>query len=62
MPFKKVIAWMKENRITRKELAELLGKRPETVSHKLSGRQRFSIEEIELICSTYHVSADIFLR
>jgi antitoxin component HigA of HigAB toxin-antitoxin module len=62
MPFKKFRAWMAENKVTMKELAKLLGKRPETISHKLSGRYSFTWSEIEIICSEYGISADLFLR
>jgi transcriptional regulator with XRE-family HTH domain len=54
-------AWMAENRITQKELMELLDLSQTSINKKVNGREDFSLPQIRTICDKYGISADIFL-
>lgn len=54
-------AWMAENRITQKELIELLGLSQNSINKKVNGKEDFSLSQIRTICEKYGISADIFL-
>lgn len=60
-PYYKLKAFLVQNNITQKELAELLGKSLSALNQNINGTGGdFSIKEIRLICNTYHISADLF--
>lgn len=49
-----------ENKISQKEIAEILGIRQENVNAKLNGRQDFTVSQIRTLCEHYGISADIY--
>lgn len=54
-------AWMAANGVKQKDLAKLLGLSLNSTNMKVNGKLDFSLEQIKVICSTYGISADIFL-
>lgn len=53
--------WLAENRVSQKEIAELLGISQQATWQKVNGRLDFTLPQISKICAKYHISADIFL-
>ena len=53
-------AWLVENGISQKDLAEFLGITVVAVNRKLNGGEEFTIKQIRAICEKYHISADEF--
>lgn len=53
MKYKKLAAEMLVNDITKKDLAELLGKSVETINRKIKGKSDFSTQEVVVIMKTY---------
>lgn len=53
--------WMVENKVTQKELMDLLGLSQTSINKKVNGKEDFSLPQIRAICEKYHISADIFL-
>lgn len=53
-------AWLVENRISQKEVAELLGVSAVAVNRKLNGGENFTVKQIKVICEKYGLSADEF--
>lgn len=53
--------WMAENKVSQKEISELLGISQQAVWSKVNGKREFSMPQVKKICETYHISADIFL-
>lgn len=60
-PHDKFKAFLVENRILQKTVAELLGISPVTLNQKINGTLHFTFEEVEKICDEYGLSPDIFL-
>ena len=61
VPYTKFKAWMAENGVKQKHLAELLGKQVSTISAKLNGESGdFSMPEVRKICETYNISSDTY--
>lgn len=54
-------AWMAENRVSQKELSELLDLSQTSIYKKVNGKEDFSLPQIRAICEKYGLSADIFL-
>lgn len=54
-------AWMVENRISQKELMELLDLSATSINKKVNGKEDFTLPQIRTICEKYEVSSDIFL-
>lgn len=54
-------AWMVENRITQKDLMDLLDLSQTSINKKVNGKEDFSLSQIRTICEKYELSADIFL-
>lgn len=54
-------AWLVQNGIKQKDVAELLGIAEENLSAKINGRQNFTLAQVKVICEHYKISADIFL-
>lgn len=54
-------AWLVENGIKQKDVAELLGITEANLSEKVNGKQEFTAPQMRAICSQYNVSADIFM-
>ena len=54
-------AWLVENRISQKELMELLDLSGTSVNKKVNGKEDFTMPQIRTICEKYGISADIFL-
>ena len=58
-PYTKFKAFLDENGINQREVAELLGKSPSALNQNLNGTGGdFSISEIRVICKKYGISAD----
>lgn len=55
-------AWLVENNIKQKVIAELLGIDVVTLNQKLNGWSDFTYTEVEIICDHYNLSADLFRR
>lgn len=53
-------AWLVENGISQKDLAEFLGITVVSVNRKLNGSEDFTIKQIRAICEKYGISADEF--
>lgn len=53
-------AWLVENAISQKDLAEFLGITVVSVNRKLNGSEDFTIKQIRAICKKYGISADEF--
>ena len=54
-------AFLVKNGIKQKDVAELLGITEANLSEKVNGKQYFTYPQMELLCRTYGLSADIFL-
>lgn len=54
-------AWMAENRITQREIMELLDLSGTSVNKKVNGKEDFTLPQIRTICQKYSISSDIFL-
>lgn len=60
-PYSKFQGYCKENRITLKEIGDLLGGLTvQTVSAKNNGQSDYKTSEINKICDRYGISADLF--
>lgn len=58
-PYTKFKAFLDEQGINQKEVAELLGKSASAVNQNLNGTGGdFSLSEVRLICKKYSISAD----
>lgn len=55
-------AWLVINKVSQRELADLLGLSQQSVYLKVNGKVDFTLPQIKKICDTYGVSADIFLK
>ncbi len=53
-------AWLVENKISQKEVADLLGISQVSVNRKLNGVEDFTVRQIRSICMKYGLSADEF--
>lgn len=53
--------WLVQNHITQIELAKLLGISVQSVNNKVNNRKPFTMAQVTKICSTYGISANIFL-
>lgn len=64
LPYTKFKAFMKENGISQRELADILGKSVPALNQNINGTGGdFSIAELRIICSKYNISSDdYFLR
>ena len=49
-----------EHGIRQKEIAELLGIDKSNVNLKMNNKQPFTLEQVKILCDTYHISADDF--
>jgi DNA-binding XRE family transcriptional regulator len=59
-PYSKFQGFCKENRITLKDIGDLLGLTLSTVCSKNNGQADYKMEEINKICDHFGVSSDIF--
>ena len=53
--------WMAANNVKQKDLVELLGIGTQSVNLKVNGKVDWTLEQIKMICTTYGISADIFV-
>lgn len=53
--------WMAANRISQRELAELLGVSKQTICKKVNGKEDFTMSQVRIIVERYNCSADVFL-
>lgn len=59
--YTKFKAWMAENDIKQKDLAELLCRRVSTINQKLNGTSGdFTMAEVRKICEQYNISSDTY--
>lgn len=61
MPENKFKGWCAAHNIKVKDIAEILDIHPNNASEKINGKQQFTLPQIKIICTTYGVSADIFI-
>ena len=54
-------AWLVENGIKQKEIAEKLGITDSNANEKINGKQEFTAPQMRAICQKYNISADIFM-
>lgn len=54
-------AWMAENRISQKEIMELLDLSMTSINKKVNGKEDFTLPQIRIICDKYNISSEIFL-
>ena len=54
--------WCAAHNVKVKDIAELLNIHTNNASEKMSGKQNFTLPQIQLICETYNISADLFLK
>lgn len=47
-----------EHNIRQAEIAELLGIQIPNVSEKMNGKQKFTLEQVKILCNHYGISAD----
>lgn len=59
-PHQKFKAFLVENKIKQKEIAELLKLSPVTINQKINGTLHFSWNEVEIICNIYKLDFAIF--
>lgn len=59
-PYDKFKGWLRSNRMTYADLAELLGLSEATISLKINGQSDFLLCEIQKIMATYDLQSDIF--
>jgi transcriptional regulator with XRE-family HTH domain len=58
-PYTKFKAFLEENDIPQKELAELLGKTPTSINQNLNGTGGdLSMKDVRTICKKYGISSD----
>ena len=57
---KKFKGFCAEHSIRQKEIAELLGIDISNVNQKMNNKQPFTLEQVKILCDTYHISADDF--
>lgn len=58
-PYTKFKAFLVENKISQREVADLLKKSPSALNQNLNGTGGdFSLTEIRILCRTYNISAD----
>lgn len=54
-------AWMVQNKIKQREIAELLDLSQTATNAKINGKMGFTLPQVKTICQKYGISADIFL-
>ncbi len=59
-PYAKFKGWLRENELTYKDIAELIGVTVVTVSAKVNGSSDFLLSEIQIIKRHYNLSDEIF--
>ena len=52
--------WLVEHHVKQKEIAELLGISQTHTNLKVNGKQPWTVKQIEKICDTYGISANLF--
>lgn len=58
MDDKKFKGFMAINDIKQSEIAETLGISLENANAKINGRQKFTLEQVKILCQKYQISAD----
>lgn len=53
--------WLAENKITQREIMDLLDLSQTSINKKVNGKEDFTLAQIKTICEKYGISADIFL-
>lgn len=59
-PYLKFMAFMRENRITLKMVAQAIGSTVSTVSSKNNGTADYKMTEVDAICNNFGCSSEIF--
>jgi transcriptional regulator with XRE-family HTH domain len=60
--YQKFKAFLAENDIKQKEIADLICVTESTISKKINGQADFDMREVRTICNKYNIKADIFLH
>lgn len=60
MDYKKFKGYMAEHDIKQSEIAELLDITLENANRKVNGKQSFTLAQVQTLCRTYDISADIY--
>ena len=61
-PYNVLQGYMRQNGITVRDLAELIGVTPTTISFKINGKSDFTLSEVDRIKKHYGVGYEIFLQ
>lgn len=59
-PYSKFKGWLRENNLTYKDIAELIGNSVPTVNAKINGQSDFSLAEVNIIINKYDLDSTIF--
>lgn len=59
-PYSKFKGWLRENGLTYKDIAELIGNSVPTVNAKINGQSDFSLAEVNIIINKYGLDSAIF--
>lgn len=59
-PYLKFMGFLKENRLTLKDVAQVIGSTVTTVSAKNNGYADYTMTEAEAICNAFGCTIDIF--
>lgn len=59
-PYAKFKGWLRENDLTYKDIADLIGNSVATVNAKINGQSDFSLAEVNVIISKYDLDSSIF--
>lgn len=59
-PYSKFKGWLRENDLTYKDIAELIGNSVPTVNAKINGQSDFSLAEVNIIINKYDLDSSIF--
>ena len=54
--------WCAAHNVKVKDIADLLEIHINNASEKMNGKQNFTLPQVQLICKTYNISADLFLQ
>ena len=59
-PYSKFKGWLRENDLTYKDVAELIGNSVPTVNAKINGQSDFLLAEVNIIINKYNLDSSIF--
>lgn len=59
-PYYKFMAYLKENRIKLKDIADIFGHTVQTISMKNHGKADYTMSEINVMCDRFGISPELF--